>query len=141
LLNKALEIDDVSVDHFRISLGHTGAPPVPESEIGTVQTTATTPPTPSQHGWLNPKLDLRQVEVHETDVLWGENTTQAGSVTDSELTVTPDGDAWNILIQGGTISQKGGPDMKLDHIKAHYQTPSWISRKGYWCFRPAAASG
>jgi hypothetical protein len=125
LLNKALEIDDVTIDHLQVSLGHTGAPPVPESEIGAVeeQPAKQQPAAISKPGWLSPKLDLRKVVVNDTNVLWGEKTTQAGSVKGTIVTVKPDGDAWNVVLKSGTISQKGGPDLKLDHINIHYQDP------------------
>ncbi len=122
LLHKSLQVDEVSIQRVQVSLVHTGAPPVPESEIG-VEPVQEKAPTSTSYAWLTPKLDLRKVIVHDTNVLWGEKTTQAGSMTNTEVTVKPDGDAWNVLLAGGTISQKGGPDLKLDHIKIHYQAP------------------
>ncbi|HWB61078.1 MAG TPA: hypothetical protein VG733_16475 [Chthoniobacteraceae bacterium] len=121
LWSKSLEIDNVAIDRIRISLGHTGAPPVPESEIGTEPTVQKT--AESHPSWFSPTLDLRRVVVNETDVIWGENTPQEGSMQKTEVTVTPNGDAWNIVLQGGTISQHGEPDFKLDHVKVHYQDP------------------
>ena len=77
LWNKALEIDDVTIGRFQISLGHTGAPPVPESEIG-VKPAREKTPTASGNSWISPRVDLRKLVVHETDVIWGERTPQEG---------------------------------------------------------------
>jgi hypothetical protein len=140
LWNKALQIDEVSIDRLQVSVGHTGAPPVPESEIG-VEPTQEKTPASSKTSWLSPKLDLRKVIVHDTNVLWGEKTTQAGSVTNTEVTGTPDGDAWNVLLKGGTISQKGGPDLKLDHIKVHYAAPVVSFTDGLLVFPPGGNIG
>lgn len=121
LWSKSLEIDDVTIDRFQISLGHTGAPPVPASEIGIEpeqQKVASSNPT-----WFSPKLDLRKVVVNELSVMWGEKTPQQGSVAKTEVTVKPDGEAWNIALKGGMISQHGEPDFKLDHAVVHYQAP------------------
>jgi len=135
LWHKALEVDEVDVKRFQISLGHTGAPPVPESEIG-VDAEPPKSSSSSSFAWLTPKLDLRKVVVHETDVLWGEKTTQAGSVTGTEVTLKPDGAAWNILLTGGTITQKGGPDLKLDHMKLRYEDPTVVISEGLLQFPP-----
>jgi|GEM_PF-960630 len=130
LMHKSLEIDEVSIGRLQVSLGHTGAPPVPESEIG-VEPEQPKPASPSHFGWITPKLDLRKVVVHDTNVLWGENTPQAGAVKGTEVTVKPDGDdAWNVLLQSGTVSQKGGPDLNLDHVKVRYQGPVVTIQEG-----------
>ena len=140
LWNKALEVDDVTVDHLQISLGHTGAPPVPESEIG-VEPVQEKAPSSSAYTWLSPRLDLRKLVIKDTNVLWGENTPQAGSMTKTEVTAQPDGNAWNILLEGGTISQKGGPDLKLDHIKLQYQSPILDISEGLLQFPPGGDIG
>ena len=121
LWNKTLQIDDVTIDRFQISLGHTGAPPVPESEIGAIPEKQNS--TSSSPSWLSPKLDLRQVVVKEATLLWGEKTPQEGSVAKTEITVKPDGDAWNIGLKGGTVSQHGQPPLDLDHLDVHFQSP------------------
>ena len=141
LWRRTLEVDEVDVEHFQISLGHTASPPVPEGDIGTDPDPAKTPPTQSNFVWLKPILDLRRVIVHQADVLWGENTPQTGSMTGAEVTVTPDGDAWNVLVQGGTVSQKGGPDLKLDHVKMHYQNPIVDLSEGLLVFPPGGNIG
>jgi len=140
LWNRVLQIDEVSVARLQVSLGHTGAPPVPESEIGVIPEQPKPASGSSHFAWLSPKLDLRKVVVHDLDVIWGENTPQVGSVRGSAVTVKPDGDnAWNILLQSGTISQKGGPDLMLDHLNARYQDPVVTISDGLLKFPPGGS--
>ena len=137
LWNRVLQIDEVNVARLQVSLGHTGAPPVPESEIG-VTPEAPKPSTgPSRFAWLSPKLDLKKVVVEDTNLIWGENTPQVGSVKGSTVTVKPDGDnAWSIFLHSGTISQKGGPDLMLDHLDLKYESPVVTISDGLLKFPP-----
>ena len=138
LWSRVLQINEVNIARLQISLGHTGAPPVPEGEIGVVPDQTPKPSSgPSRFAWLSPKLDLRKVIVQDTNVIWGENTPQVGSMKGSTVTVKPDGDnAWNIALQSGTISQKGGPDLMLDHLNLRYENPVVIISDGLLKFPP-----
>ena len=140
LWDRRLEIDEVSIDRLLVSLGHTGAPSVPESELGLDKPVSAkeekAQPTNSAAARYAPKLDLRKVVVKDTNLLWGENTAQAGAVKNTKVTVTPEDAAWNVLLAGGMISQKGGPDLKLDHIKLHYLAPLVTINDGLLVFPP-----
>ena len=142
LWDRRLEIDEVSVGRLFVSLGHTGAEPVPESEIGVEpEKEEKTPSKPGVASSYAPKLDLRKVIVKDTNLLWGEKTAQDGSIKNTVLTITPAVDAWNVILAGGMISQKGSPDLKLDHLNLHCRAPLITITDGLLIFPPGGNIG
>ena len=50
-------------------------------------------------------------------------------------------DAWNVILTGGMISQKGVPDLKLDHLNLHYRAPLITITEGLLIFPPGGNAG
>ena len=123
LWRHAWEIDEISLQRLQVSMGHTtGAEPAAHPEQ-IPQESYAMPSLPS-FKWLPDHVDLRKVIIQQAGVTWGANTPQAGSVSNATVTITPDGQAWKILCESGTISQTGGPDVTIDQANLRYQSPT-----------------
>ena len=123
LWHHAWEIDDINIQRLLLSLGHTGgAEPVPQPGLAPQESTA--PPSMPRFKWLPDHVDLRKVVIQDTTLRWGEATERPGAINGAQLTITPDGDAWNILCESGTISQLGGPDLGIEQATLRYQRPT-----------------
>jgi len=129
LWDHAWEIDGIDVQRVQISLGHTAGPPAMNDKVEVVPEQSGAP-SKLPFDWLPKRVDLRKVVIRETNLKWGEKTLQQGAVNGAELTLTPDGDAWNILCDGGKVSQTGTPDMTIDHARLRYQRPSLFITEG-----------
>jgi hypothetical protein len=110
LYHRTLRIDELSIERLELQGKTPQAAPVSE---------------PATHESLPPlapaRVDLRRVSVRETNFNW---SGAAGSVKKTALTITPDGSGWEILGEGGDVTQQGLPDLKIDKIKLRYQSPS-----------------
>ncbi|MGB8355559.1 MAG: hypothetical protein WCD79_16795, partial [Chthoniobacteraceae bacterium] len=126
LWNHAWELDEIDIQRVEVSLGHTAsAPSADVTDLQTESTAQQPPASPAMHfDWLPKRVDLRKVVIREADLKWGENTPTQGSVKNAPVTLTPDGDAWNILCEGGVVSQAGMPDFTVDQARLRYQKPS-----------------
>lgn len=123
LWRHAWEIDEINIQRLALSLGHpVSTEPAPPQEQVPPESYAV--PSMPKFKWLPDHVDLRKVIINETDLNWGENTPRAGAIKGAEFTITPDGDAWNILCESGTISQQGGPDLTIDQATLRYQRPT-----------------
>ncbi len=123
-------IDGIDIQRVQISLGHTaaGAPAVDDRVEVAPENNAV--PVESRFDWLPKRVDLRKVLIHEANLKWGERTPQEGDVNGAMLTLMPDGDAWNILCDGGKVSQKGTPDVTINQVRLRYQRPSLFITDG-----------
>jgi hypothetical protein len=123
LWHHAWEIDEITLQRLQVSMGHTtGAQPAAHPEQIPQESYAV--PSLPKFKWLPDHVDLRKVIVQEADLSWGENTPQSGSINNALVTITPDGEAWKILCESGTISQKGCPDLTIDQANLRYQQPT-----------------
>jgi hypothetical protein len=124
LWKKAWEIDEINVQRLEAVLGHTdtagASAQEPEAAGGAPKPAEANP----LFNWLPKKVDLRKIVIHDTNLKWGENSSQPGSVSGAMFTLIPDGDAWNIAGENGAVSQRGGPDLSIDHMRLRYQRPS-----------------
>jgi hypothetical protein len=128
LWQRAWEVDEISLQRLRLSLGHSAGAPVAQlpDDFSAEQKPAVTP----RSGWLPNRVDLRKIIIRETDLKWGEGTPQTGAVNGAMLTLTPDGDGWNIFCEGGKVSQQGGPDLTIEQMRLRYQRPSLFITDG-----------
>ena len=126
LWNHAWELDEIDIQRVEISLGHTAsATPVEAPDLQAAPAAEQAPASPAMHfDWLPQRVDLRKLIIRETDLTWGENTPVQGSIKNAPVTLTPDGEAWNIFGEGGTVSQAGMPDFTIDQARLRYQKPS-----------------
>jgi hypothetical protein len=51
-------------------------------------------------------------------------------VNGAAVTLTPDGDGWNIFCEGGKVTQQGGPELTIDQVRLRYQSPSLFITDG-----------
>lgn len=120
----AWEIDEITIQRLQVDLGHDKTAAGPAAAPQEIPPEAYAPPSMPQFKWLPDHTDLRKVTVSETDLKWGGSTAQPGSIKNMALTITPDGDAWKIVCQGGTISQTGAPGLTIDEANLRYQRPT-----------------
>lgn len=122
LWDRSWQIDEITIQRLQASLGHT-APAEGQPEESTLPPETHVAAPSFLAGWLPNRFDLRKILVRETDLKWGENTTQPGSLNGSTVTLRPQDGAWNILLEGGSISQTGAPDFTLDRAQLRFQNP------------------
>jgi hypothetical protein len=120
LWRHAWQIDNINIQRLDLLLGHT-ADKQPAAEPRDIPEQSYAVPSMPSFKWLPNHVDLRKVIIHDTNFKWGENTTQPGAITNAEFTITPDGDAWNIVCNSGTITQAGGPKLDIDEATLRYQ--------------------
>lgn len=130
LWNHVWEIDQIGVQRVQVSLGHTGGPAPAAQEEPAVAPAQPAKPSTGGFDWLPKKVDLRKIVIQETDLKWGENTAQYGSVKGATVTIAPDGEAWNIYCEGGSVFEKGGPALTIDQARLRYQRPSLFITDG-----------
>lgn len=118
LWNHAWEIDEIAIQRLQIAVGK----PAPGDAAELPVDTATSPRP--QWSWLPNHVDLKKVTVQEVNLAWLQGAPQAGSAENVDVVITPDGDAWNLACQGGTIKQKGQPELTLGMAHLRYQKPS-----------------
>jgi hypothetical protein len=128
LWQRAWEVDEISLQRLRVSLGHPFGAPV--AELPDDFSPEQKPPAAPRSGWLPNRVDLRRVVIRETDLKWGEGTAQSGAVNGAAVTLTPDGDGWNIFCEGGKVTQQGGPELTIDQVRLRYQSPSLFITDG-----------
>src|ERR1700677_1096295 len=124
LWHHAWEIDEITIQRLQVSMGHDVTAAAPAAAPQEIPPEAYATPSMPRFKWLPDHTDLRKVTVNETDLKWGGATAQAGSIKNMSLTITPDGDAWNIACESGTISQTGAPGLTIDEANLRYQRPT-----------------
>lgn len=126
LWKHAWQIDEIDIQHIEVALGHAaeGAGPSPAPAPEAVPQESYAVPSMPKFKWLPDHVDLRKVIIHETDLKWGGGTPHAGAINDAALTITPDGDAWIIACDSGSIVQQGQPKLAIQQADLRYQRPT-----------------
>ena len=127
LLKHTWQIDDLELQRLRITVA---------SGREREQRPSAPPETPSNGGWgfLPNRVDLRQAVIADTDFDWKSGSDRPGAVNGMKLTITPEDSSdsaepgssrsWNILAEGGSLSEAGFPDLDISSAKLRYRKPS-----------------
>jgi hypothetical protein len=118
LLHHTVQIDEMTVQRLDIE-----PPALASGPSAAPQNVSTTPETPAplgapHSGW---KVDLRKAAIAEMDWHWSDNP--EGGIKGTAVTLTPDGDAWIVDAQGGTVNLAGWPALDLDSASMRWQGP------------------
>ena len=69
------------------------------------------------------KVVIRETVINHTDVFWGETDEAVGALRDVESKFYPNGPDLDAIGRGGTLRQKGWPELRVARIQAHYAKP------------------
>lgn len=114
LLHHTWQIDQIDVQRLAVRFAAerpTAPPGAPDEKVT----------APASAGWT---LDLRQAMIHDSRWTWGGEGVPAGAASGVALQLTPSGDAWRIGADGGTLTQTGWPELKIETAQLRYQPPS-----------------
>ena len=123
LWHHAWQIDEIDIQRLDLDLGHAAGPePAPAPEPVPQESYAV--PSMPAFKWLPDHVDLRKVIIQDTNLKWGQGTAQTGAINNAAFTITPDGDAWKIVCDSGTIAQQGKPNLTITQANLRYQRPT-----------------
>lgn len=79
---------------------------------------------------------LQRASVNELHLVWDEGGPHEGSLQKIRLAIAPEGNAWDIQGTGGTLRQRGWPDLAVESLTLRYQHPRLFVPEGR--FKPDA---
>ena len=117
LLKHTVQIDELTMQRLVVT------PPLAGAVPSSVEPATESTPAPLGQQGAGWKVDLRKAVIEQANWQW--SAAPAGGVENTALALTPDGQGgWNIAAQGGTVRQKGWPDLHLDSSSLRWQSPT-----------------
>jgi hypothetical protein len=118
LFQKAWQIDQLQIQRLQVTLGARAPLPAHAEER------AGGPSTPPPHSESSNPVDLRRVVIQEMNVKWP--GAAAGEISNVQLTLTPEGQEWNVTGTGGRLIQKDWPVLNINQFKSRYRSPQLV---------------
>lgn len=120
IFNRAWQINDLEIQRLKVGFGLvSGGTP------GATVSASTPVPEPEgaqQSSWIPNRLDIRHVQIQQTDLGWSFPNGDGG-VEAMRTTIVPDGTALRADGFGGRLFQAGFPSLMIDNLKIRYRHP------------------
>ena len=111
-------IDHIGVRHLQVAFGEQAAKLLDRSEFPGPEMV---PPSQTESPM---KVDIRQVSIARTDLLWADPKKDGGSFHEVETTWMPDGENLIVRGHGGLFQQAKWPETRVCRFAIHYAKPA-----------------
>jgi hypothetical protein len=121
ILDGVWRVDNLQIERLRVALRPGGSSAAGSAAGGAGREIAASPAGSAWAGWLPRRFDLPGVQIQTLDALWGGGA--AGSVTGLRASLRPDGSAWLIQGENGTLALSKLPTLEIARARARWQSP------------------
>lgn len=111
-------VDRLSARHLQVAYGTAAARQLDRKEFRTPEMI---PPSESESAI---KVDIREVSIARTDLLWGDPKSDGGQFREVQTSFYPDGKNLAVHGNGGIFRQAKWPETRVINFKAYYAKPS-----------------
>lgn len=111
-------VDHLSARHLQVAYGAAAAGQLDRKEFPTPDMT---PPSQTESPI---KVDIREVSIARTDLVWGDPKSDGGQFREVQTSYYPDGKNLIMHGSGGTFHQAKWPEARVISFKAYYAKPS-----------------